>query len=226
MNTLKRKNYKKTLLLALLLLLLTVGSCNVWNYYNQDSSVDEDIDAETEIVEDTEDLVDELQQLIDAKDAGEEVDEDLIEKLVVQIAEQTETEIETLIDSITETTTDTDNEEPDPEAVQAVSDQIDQLQTDLLKTFEEALDVVESEEIAGTIEEIIDTVIEDKEEIATILKEEAQGEPDQPETVPGEATQEEQPEDAPGEPVQTNQPEIVPEVPTQNKTINSQGENK
>lgn len=187
---------KKFFLLILILLLLVIGGCTVLNYYNQDSSVN--------------DPVDELQELIDAKNAGEEIDEDRIEELVIQITEEAEAEIETLIDE----------NETDPETIQEISDQIDQIQTDLLETLEEALDVVGDEEIANTIEETIDTVTENKEE--------AQGEPDQPETIAGEATQEEQPEDAPGEPVQTEQPEIEPGdgIPTQNTTNSSQEKNK
>ncbi|MFC1599495.1 hypothetical protein ACFL3T_00520 [Patescibacteria group bacterium] len=206
--------YKKPLILAFILLLIIIGGCSVLNYCNPDSSVDENIDAETEMVEDTENSVDELQQLIDAKNAGEEIDEDRIEELVIQIVEENEAAIATA----TETAV-TDEEK---------LEQLDQLQADLLETLEEALDMVESEEIAETIEdaieETIDTVTEVKEEIA--LKEETQGDPDQPETVPGDATQEEQPEDAPGEPVQTNQPETEPEIPTKNKTISSKGESK
>jgi hypothetical protein len=244
----RRQKSRRPLLIALLVLILFIASCTGYKLYigsdenpDLDQNNEETIEEIEEGLEGSAALIDELEEMIAAQEAGEEIDEEVLNDLVAQIMEETEDEIAALASEIAEieenasgesveSDADTESENPGEEtvlspeeetAIQETLAEIDEIQNDLLATLEDTLEVVEDKEVTEIIEEAIEQVQEGMAEDA--LREEAEGDPDQPETVPGEATQEEQPEDAPGEPVQTEQPEIEPGdgIPTQNEASTS-----
>lgn len=151
MDTDKQKKIRRIVIIILILILLLIGSCSGWYLFRQ-NSVDFHVNqAEASLIE--------LEELIAAKGAGEEVDEDLIEELISQIVEETEAALELA------------DENSDPLALQETLDQINQLQTDTLETFNDALDFVEDETAVEALTDAITTTEEEQEQVETALQE-------------------------------------------------------
>jgi len=150
MNDSKQKKLTRRAIIAMLFLLLLVGSCTglMMCEQNPDYHVDK-----------AEEALAELEELLAAKEAGEEVDEALIEELIAQVVKETETAIEIA------------DENSNPEELQAILEDINELQTDSTEIFNEALEVVESDEITDAIDDAITTTTEEQEQVVEAIDE-------------------------------------------------------
>lgn len=152
MDSSKKEKIKRALMIALLILLLFIASCTGYDLYNKQYSSDYHIDQATE-------ALNELEQLLAAKEAGEEVDEDRIAQLTSQIVEETEAAIEIA------------EENSNPEELQGILEEISELQTSSAETFSEALEVVEGDAAAEIVSDAITTTTDEQGQVADAIGE-------------------------------------------------------
>lgn len=152
MDTPTKEKIKRVLMIALLILVLLIASCTGCDLYNKQYSSDYNVKQATE-------ALDELDQLLAAKEAGEEVDEDRIAQLTSQIVEYTEAAIEIA------------EENSNPEELQDILEEISELQTSSAETFSEALEVVEGEGVAEIVSDAITTTTDEQTQVADAIGE-------------------------------------------------------